>query len=67
MAEADKLVVVLAVGPQAADGHRHAVFQHPVQPGLGPVRLLKIVKELLGSEEYQKVSKVSYYSVLRVS
>ena len=27
----------------------------------------EIVKELLGSEEYQKVSKVSYYSVLRVS
>ena len=27
----------------------------------------EIVKELLGSEEYQKVSKVSYYSVLRIS
>ncbi len=27
----------------------------------------EMVKELLGSEEYQKVSKVSYYSVLRVS
>ena len=27
----------------------------------------EMVKELLGSEEYKKVSKVSYYSVLRVS
>ncbi|CAN3977287.1 DNA polymerase III subunit tau, partial [Dysosmobacter welbionis] len=29
-------------------GHGHAVLQVPVQPGLGPVRLLKVVEELLG-------------------
>ena len=49
VAEADELIVVLGVRPQAADGHRHAVFQHPVQTGLGTVVLLKVVEELLGS------------------
>ena len=46
--EAHELVVVLGVRPQAAHGHGHAVLQVPVQPGLGPVRLLKVVEELLG-------------------
>ena len=46
--EAHELVVVLGVRPQAAHGHGHAVLQVPVQPGLGAVRLLKVVQELLG-------------------
>ena len=49
VAQADELIVVLGVGPQTADGHGHAVFQIPVQTGLGTVGLLKIVEELLGS------------------
>ena len=49
MAEADEFVIVLRVRPQASDGNSHAVLQHPVQPGLGTVGLLKVVQELLGS------------------
>ena len=48
VAEADELVIILGIGPQAAGRYRHTVLQHPVQPGLGTVRLLEIVQELLG-------------------
>ena len=48
MAQAHELVVVLAVGAQAAQGDGHAALQIPVQTGLGPVGLLKVVEELLG-------------------
>ena len=47
--EAHELVVVLGVRPQAAHGHGHAVLQVPVQPGLGPVRLLKVVGSFLAA------------------
>ena len=46
--QTDELVVVLGVGTQPADAHGHAALGHPVQPGLGAVRLLKVVQELLG-------------------
>ena len=48
VAQAHELVVVLAVGAQAAQGDGHAALQIPVQAGLGPVGLLKVVEELLG-------------------
>ena len=48
MAQAHELVVVLGILPQTAQRDGHAVLQHPIQLGLGTVRLLKIVKELLG-------------------
>ena len=49
MAQAHKLVIVLAVLPEAAQGDGHAVFQVPVQAGLGAVRLFEVVEELFGS------------------
>ena len=48
VAQTHELIVVLGVGPQAAQGDSHAALQLPVQLGLGTVGLLKVVEELLG-------------------
>ena len=46
--KAYKLIVVLGVWTQAADGNSHAAFQIPVQFRLRPVILSEIVQKLLG-------------------
>ena len=47
MRQAYKLIIVLCILPQTTDGNSHAIFQIPIQLGLGPVIFLKVMQELL--------------------
>ena len=49
MAQAHELPVEDLVFPQTADAHSEAVLEIPVQTGLGTGRILKVLKEGLGS------------------